>query len=54
MKKYLISFFVLAIIIFLHPSASFGNGFIIGEQDAEAMGGASAFAARASNPSAIF
>src|SRR3990172_9591384 len=54
MKKILFGLIVFIGSIFCFTSLSFGNGFIIGEQDAEAMGGASAFAARASNPSAIF
>ena len=56
MKKHLLKFFILMFLsfTFLFTHNSFGNGFIIGEQDAEAMGGASAFAARANNPSAIF
>jgi len=36
------------------PYNSYGNGFIVGEQDAEAMGTGGAFTARADNPSAIF
>lgn len=54
MKKNLFGLIVFIGNIFCFASLSFGNGFIVGEQDAEAMGGASAFAARASNPSAIF
>ena len=53
-RKYLLIVLVFLSFLFLITSPSFGNGFIIGEQDAEAMGGASAFAARANNPSAIF
>ena len=53
-QKYLLIVLVFLSFLFLVTSPSFGNGFIIGEQDAEAMGGASAFAARANNPSAIF
>lgn len=54
MKKFLFGLIVFTGSLFCFTSLSYGNGFIIGEQDAEAMGGASAFAARASNPSAIF
>jgi len=52
-KKYLLSL-IIFVIFCSYSTNSYANGFIIGEQDAEAMGGASAFAARADNPSAIF
>ena len=54
MKEIFLGFFIIFCVLFIFTTNTFPNGFIISEQDAEAMGSASAFAARASNPSAIF
>lgn len=57
MKRIDVTLTLLIVAFLLLPfiaRKSFANGFIIGEQDAEAMGAGGAFAARADNPSAIF
>jgi len=50
----IVIFIVFALILSFSSKESYANGFIVGEQDAEAMGAGGAFTARADNPSAIF